>query len=92
MNASAKQAQIRQIIAQQGGKFFTAYFQGVKGDNHTLNGRTGVHRYQNGGKNNAEGKPHLITAFNVKKMGYRNLHLDGVREIRAGGKVYRFED
>lgn len=90
MTTNEKREMVRKIINSQNGKFFTVKFWGVKGDEHFFNGRTGVFKYSSGGKNNAEGKDHLINAFNVHKMGYRNVNLDGVTEIRAGHSVYTF--
>ena len=78
------------IIDQQQGKFFTALFIGKDGKEHKINGRTGVYKYKRrvDGDNNCRNKSDLLTAFNVKKMSYRNVHLDGVFEIRAEGKRY----
>ncbi len=90
MTTNEKRAAIRELIESQKGRFFTAKFIGVKGDEHVVNGRTGVHKYSNGGVNYSVGKDHLLNVFSVKKHGYRNVNLDGVTEIRAGRSVYSF--
>jgi hypothetical protein len=81
----------KEIIKAQKGKFFTAYFNGVKGGMHTVNGRTGVTKFLRGGKSTSEGHGHLLTAFSVQKMDYRNIHLDGCTMIVAGGTTYVFD-
>jgi len=90
MNTEQKRQAVREIINSQNGKFFTAKFVGVTGDTHVFNGRTGVFKYSKGGVNYSTGKEHLLNAFNVQKMGYRNLNLDGITEIHAGHSVYNF--
>lgn len=88
---NVKRDQARDIIKAQNGKFFTVLFKSKKdGHNCILNGRTGVWRYSKGGKNNVKGKIDLVSAFNVKKMDYRTINLDGVVEIRANGVIYKF--
>jgi hypothetical protein len=87
----AKREMAKEIIRKQNGKFFTAVFASKKdGRRCEVNGRTGVHKFQSGGKNPAAGKVDLLTAFSVKKMNYRNVNLDGIQEIRANGVVYKF--
>jgi hypothetical protein len=90
MSVSEKRNTVRNIINNQGGRFFTVKFMGVDGKEHSVNGRTGVAAYSNGGRNNASNKDHLVTAFNVQKMAYRNIFLDGVTEIHAENTVYTF--
>jgi hypothetical protein len=81
--------QVKGVIDAQRGKFFTAIFVGKDRHGHDLNGRTGVHKYAKGGPNHANRKPELLTAFNVKKMAYRNVNLPGVTEIRANQVIYK---
>jgi hypothetical protein len=90
MTITEKRAAIRKILSNQNGRFFTVKFVGVDGKNHVVNGRTGVSKFSNGGHNPSSGKDHLVNAFNVQKMAYRNIFLDGVREIHADRKVYTF--
>ena len=90
MTINEKRKMIRELIESQKGKFFAAKFIGVTGDEHVFNGRVGVYKYSHGGKNYASGKDYLINAFNVQKMAYRNINLDGVTEIHAGREVYTF--
>lgn len=89
---NVKREAANEIIRSQNGKFFTAYFVGkTDGNMHNVNGRTGVYKYARGnGINNAFGKPDLVNAFNVKKMAYRNINLDGIVEIRASKTIYKF--
>lgn len=81
------------IIMDQKGKFFTVKFKGKHdGANHSCNGRTNVVKYlKDRTKQIDQPAEDLINAFNVHKMEYRNIFLDGVLSISAGGKVYSFE-
>lgn len=90
MNTQEKREMISKILSEQNGKFFTVEFIGVRGDFHKFNGRLHVHKYSHGGKNPAIGKPYLITGFNVQKMQYRNINLDGVTKIHAAKNEYVF--
>jgi hypothetical protein len=89
-----KRVNALQIIEDQKGKFFTAIFASkVDGRECRVNGRTGVTKYLRTRNTSAvvDTHPDLKTAFSVKKMAYRKVHLDGIKEIRAGKKVYSFE-
>lgn len=82
--------EIRAIINNQKGKFFSATFIGKDGKEHTFNGRTGVKKYAHGGANHAAGKEDLVSVFNVQKMGYRNIFLDGVVKLVVDHTTYTF--
>lgn len=82
------------IINLQNGRIFTAYFTSkVDGSEKRVNGRMGVKKYLKGegNKNNAAGYADLLTAFSMSKLQYRNVTLDNITEIRAGGNRYVFE-
>lgn len=86
-----KREMARKIIEAQRGKFFTAIFRSKQdGTVRLMNGRTGVRKYSKGGINVIRDKADLVSVFNVQKMGYRSVYLDGLVSIRAGGKVYDF--
>ena len=89
---STKADVARQIINAQNGKFFTAVFTSkVDGTEKVINGRGGVFKYSKGGTNNISNKKDLLSVFNVQKMEYRAINLEGIKEIRAGRSVYKFE-
>jgi hypothetical protein len=90
MSINEKREFVTNLLENQHGKFFTVEFVGVNGDFHKINGRLHVAKFSHGGKNPANGKPHLVTAFNVQKMQYRNINLDGVTKIHAGNQEYIF--
>jgi len=93
MDTITKRAEVRKIIAAQRGKFFTAIFNSKQdGTVRKVNGRTGVRKYSKGGINVIQNKDDLISAYNVQKKGYRSVFIDGLVQLRAGGKVYNFED
>lgn len=78
------------LIRKQRGKFFTAIFTGKDGAEHICNGRTGVVKYLKG-EVIKQLPDDLLNVFNVKKMAYRNVFLDNMKEIRAEGKVFTFD-
>lgn len=81
----------REIINAQNGKFFTAVFTSkVDGSEKIINGRGGVFKYSKGGVNNIKNKKDLVSVFNVQKMEYRAINLEGIKEIRASNSVYKF--
>ena len=90
MTTEEKREAIMAILQEQHGKIFTAHFVGKTGATHTVNGRLGVCKYSHGGRNNADGKNDLINAFNMNKMAYRNIYLDGVTSLKVAGKEYVF--
>ena len=90
MTTTEKRTMIRDLLQSQNGKIFTAHFVGKTGASHTFNGRLGVCKYSHGGRNNADGKNDLINAFNMNKMAYRNIYLDGVTSLKVAGKEYVF--
>jgi hypothetical protein len=93
LKASTKATFARQIINAQKGKFFTVVFNSkTDGSEKVINGRDGVFKYSNGGVNNIANKVDLVSVFNVKKMAYRAINLEGVKEIRASNMVVKFED
>lgn len=90
MSTSEKRQAIRELINAQQGRIFTAHFIGKDGKPHTTNGRLAVCKYSHGGRNNAEGHDELVTVFNVHKMQYRNIYIDGVTKIKAMGHEFVF--
>ena len=92
VNSTVKADFARQIINAQNGKFFTAVFTSkIDGSEKVINGRGGVYKYSNGGVNNIADKKDLVSVFNVQKMAYRAINLEGITEIRASNSVYKFE-
>ncbi|MCK9369244.1 hypothetical protein M0R04_04835 [Candidatus Dojkabacteria bacterium] len=94
-----KRINANKIIDEQVGKFFTAIFASkVDGRECKINGRQLVKKYLKKVNTSAAvtsgvdtNHPDLKTTFNVKKLQYRKIHLDGIREIRASNKIYSFE-
>lgn len=85
-----KRQAVNHIINKQNGKFFTANVNTKTSNrNISINCRTGVHKFLRG-NGVATGGPDIKTVFNVKKMEYRKVFIDGVQEIRANGVIYRF--
>ena len=87
-----KRAELRSKIESQKGKFFTVYFEKQDKSFRQMNGRTGVKKFANGGKNPAEGKPHLVNMLDRKIMNYRNANLDTVHLLKCEGKEFVIVD
>jgi hypothetical protein len=83
---NVKREYARGVINSLSGRFFTATFVG-KHDRavHKVNGRV-----CNKGPTNSS-HPDLLVTFNVHKMDYRTINLDGIVEIRCDKKIYKFE-
>lgn len=88
--STEKRTMIRELLNAQNGKIFTVNFVGKTGATHTLNGRLGVCKYSHGGRNNAVGHDDILTAFNMSKLAYRNVYLDGVTSLTVAGKKFSF--
>ena len=84
MNIIEKRNTIREIINGQHGRMFSAVTIGKDGKEHKFNCRTGVVKYARGGINPIANKDDLVSVFDVQKMGYRTIFLDGVKSINAG--------
>lgn len=83
--------QAKAIIEKQDGRFFSVTFKSKDdGSLHKINGRQNVTKYLKKNQKNQDNHEDLKVTFNVKKMAYRYIFLDGVHEIRAGHKIYTF--
>jgi len=83
-----KRSELRSKIENQKGRFFTVYFEKQDKSFRQMNGRTGVKKYSNGGRNPAEGKPHLVNMFDRKILSYRNANLNTVKLLKCEGREY----
>lgn len=79
------------VIESLKGRFFSVIFEG-KHDKavHKINGRIGVVSHSRGSKPGNNLGSDLMVAFNVHKMDYRTINLDGIMEIRCDKKIYKF--
>lgn len=78
----------RDILATNGGKFITIYFQKKDGSIRKLNGRTGVKKYLRGGKSTIAGNPDLISIWDNGIKQYRCFNIRRLLFIKSGGKQY----
>lgn len=83
-----KRSELRSKIESQEGRFFTVYFEKADKSFRQMNGRTGVKKYANGGRNPAEGKPHLVNMLDRKILNYRNANLNTVHLLKCEKKEY----
>lgn len=78
---------LRNIVENTNGKFFTVVFVKKDGSTRSMNCRLGVKRHLRGGNSTTEHKPELITVYDVKTEGYRNINLLTVKQIRLSDTV-----
>ena len=83
-----KRSDLRSKIESQKGKFFTVYFEKQDKSFRRMNGRTGVTKYSHGGRNPAEGKPHLVNMLDRKILNYRNANLNTAKLLKCEGREY----
>ena len=85
-------AKATEIIKNSQGKFITVVFDKKNGEERTLTGRTGVHKYTTG-----EGPKYnpddygLVGIFDNIKKGYRMVNLNTLREITIQGTTHEVE-
>ena len=80
---------LQEFLVGQVGKFVGIDFVKKGGSGRSLNGRLGVRKHLNGGKNTveAQSRPYL-TLFDMKNSGYRAVNLATVARVRANGKEF----
>ncbi len=78
----------KKIIARTGGQFFTVTFEKKDGSTRVLNGRIAVKSHLHGGKRTTDPSKYAIV-YDVHKKGYRSVAYDKIKQIKAGGKLYK---
>jgi hypothetical protein len=79
------------IIRSTHGKIFRATFiKRSTGERRVLVGRLGVRKYTKGEKLNYVPREHdLIGVFDMHKVGYRMIPIEGLLEVKFRGKTYK---
>lgn len=86
--------QLRSFLERQRGKFVSVDFVKKDGTARGLNGRLGVRNHLQGGSDSLADRRHLtpyLCVFDAKEMGYRNVNLATVSQVRASGQSYLIE-
>lgn len=80
---------LKSIIGETNGKFFTVVFTKKDGTERKMNCRLGVKSELKGGKNKVEAidRPYL-TVFDMHEHAYRTVNLSTVKTLSANGKKY----
>jgi hypothetical protein len=78
----------KQIIDAIGSEFFTVTFTKKDGSIRTMNCRKNVTKHLKGGVSTTAKYDHLLTVYDVKTEGYRNINLNNIIEVKANGKSY----
>jgi hypothetical protein len=81
-------ADIRSIINEIGSEFFTVTFTKKDGSIRTMNCRKNVTKHLKGGVSTTAKYDHLLTVYDVKAEGYRNINLNTIIEVKANGNVF----
>ena len=93
LNINAKRAAVRQFINKLDNEFYTVTFEKKTepGVFRTMNCRQNVQKYSHGGVNPCEGKADLLPTYSMDSKGYRTIWIDGIKEIRGGKMVVKFD-
>ena len=92
MNIQAKREAVRDYVSKiVENDFYTVVFvKKTDGQVRVMNARQGVQKHSNGGVNPCAGKEDLLPTYSIDAKGYRTIWIDGIQEIRHGGKVVKF--
>jgi len=89
---SVSRAELKQMLKNSNGKFFSVAFRKKDDSIRLMNCRTGVKKYLKGGENKVEapGRPY-VTVFDVQAKGYRTVNVDTIQSVKINGKIYKPE-
>jgi len=80
----------KRVIATQGNQIFGVTFVKKNGEVRKMNCRRQVKAFLKGGELKYDANAHnLITVFDLQKEDYRAINVEGLTELRAGGKIYQ---
>lgn len=83
-----KRSELKAKIESLKGQFFTVYFEKQDKSFRKMNGRIGVKKGTNGGRNPAEGKPHLVNMWDRPIMHHRNANISTTKILRCQKKEF----
>ena len=70
--------------------FTVVFIKRTDGTKRVMNCRYGVEKYLKGGKKAFKDKDHdLKTVFDMQKMAYRSISLEGLLELHIEGVIYK---
>jgi uncharacterized protein (UPF0261 family) len=69
-------------LAGAGGKFFSALFRRKDGTLRFINARMGVHRYDKGGKSNADPEKQVVV-YDMQEKGHRTITFDRLLKVNG---------
>ena len=76
----------RQLIESTNGGIFSARFLKKSGELREINCRLKVRKHLRGGVSTTSHKENLITVWDLKAEGYRNINLETLLLVKFGGK------
>tara|TARA_R110000824_G_C14949884_1_gene650802 strand:- start:315 stop:593 length:279 start_codon:yes stop_codon:yes gene_type:complete len=92
MTVKISKVQAKDLIKSSQGKFINVKFTKKNGEDRSLTGRTGVHKYTTG-----EGLKYnpddygLVTIYDNQKKKYRMVNLNTLRELTIQGTTHEVE-
>tara|TARA_R110001592_G_scaffold338422_2_gene625460 strand:+ start:596 stop:874 length:279 start_codon:yes stop_codon:yes gene_type:complete len=92
MTVKISKVQAKDLIKSSQGKFINVKFTKKNGEDRSLTGRTGVHKYTTG-----EGLKYnpddygLVTIYDNQKKNYRMVNLNTLRELTIQGTTHEVE-
>lgn len=78
---------LNKVIQSTNGKMFTVCFIKKDGTERIMNCRLGVKKHLKGGASTTSHKKNLVTVYDVKAEGYRNINLDTIKWIKANNQL-----
>ena len=78
----------KELINSLGSEFFTVTFTKKNGDVRVMNCRKNVTKHLRGGASTTAHIDNLITVYDVKANGYRNINVNTITEVKANGKQF----
>jgi len=94
MKLKLKRSEVLRLLLMAGGTIFGVVFiKRSTGELREMNCRMNVKKYLKGGPPAYNPSEHnLLWVFDVQKMGYRSIALEGVQNIRLRGQEYEIAD
>jgi len=81
------------LIKANEGKIFSVEFTKKDGTLRKMVARLGVVKHlRGGGKNTCDAYDHLVTVWDMQKEAYRNINVDTMISLKAGGNEYFFKE
>lgn len=89
--SNTKRTILKAAMENNQGRFFTVKFTKKDGSERVMNARLGVKKHLKGGVSTTAHIDKYITVYEGAEASYKNVNLDTVHELHAGGEIIKFE-